>query len=114
VRRQPPATFALTLESRSGDAARFRLTGVAGFATAKALLARGAAEFAGYPRVDVDLSGVASADSAGLAVLLTWVEQARSAQRQLNYTALPAQLSAIARVCAVEELLRAAAAPSGA
>ena len=108
---RPAQGCTLVAEPAAGAGARYRLAGVAGFKTAKALLAQGSAEFAGRPRVEVDLTGLESADSAGLAVLLTWVERAHRAGQALRFTGLPAQLGGIARVCGVEALLRAAEAP---
>jgi len=81
---------------------------VLNFETATAALARGLAEFRGAGVRSVDLSGVTHADSAGLSVLLTWVERAKREGWRLRYTALPAQLLRIARLCAVESLLSAA------
>lgn len=103
--------FTLTATPATAGGLRCRVEGVAGFATATALLARGSAEFAGHAQVEVALEGIQSADSAGLAVLLTWVERAQRAGQALKFTGLPAALRGIARVCAVEELLRAAENP---
>jgi phospholipid transport system transporter-binding protein len=114
MRQRAAAMYRLTEQPGGGDTARYRLEGTAGIATAKALLARGIAEFAGKPAVEIDLSGVEGADSAGLAVLLTWVARAQQARQRLSYAALPPQLRAIARVCSVEALLKAAeSAPQG-
>jgi phospholipid transport system transporter-binding protein len=93
-----------------GAAGSYRLAGTADMANARALLERGLAEFRGQPRVEVDLSGVTATDGAGLAVLLAWVERARAAGQVLRFAGLPAQLSALARVCGVEAMLGAAAA----
>lgn len=103
--RRRAATFAL-----EGAAGSYRLAGTADMASARALLERGLAEFRGQPRVEVDLSGVTATDGAGLAVLLTWVGRARAQGQQLRFAGLPAQLSALARVCGVESMLGAAAA----
>jgi phospholipid transport system transporter-binding protein len=92
-----------------GGSGRFVLTGVLSFETASAVLASGDAAFASERALTVCLSGVTHADSAGLAVLLTWVERARREGRTLAFTAIPAQLVSIARLCAVETLLSAAA-----
>ena len=99
----------------AGSAGEFTLAGVLSFDTATAVLRRGDLAFTGQQASSVDLSGVTHADSAGLSVLLTWVERARREGRKLRYTALPAQLLKIARLCAVEPLLAAAesAAPAG-
>jgi phospholipid transport system transporter-binding protein len=100
-------TFAL-----EGAAGRYRLTGTADMASARALLGRGLAEFGGQPEVELDLSGVTAADGAGLAVLLTWLERARAAGQQLRFTGLPAPLVALARVCGVDAMLGAAPGPA--
>lgn len=92
----------------AGAAGSYALTGVLSFDTASAALARGTTLFSGAGTRSVDLSGVTHADSAGLSVLLTWVERARREGWRLRYTALPAQLLGIARLCAVESLLTAA------
>ena len=105
TRPTPTAGFEL---APSGNAGGYALSGVLSFATAAAALARGAEAFAGAQARTVDLSGITHADSAGLSVLLTWVERARREGRHLKYTALPAQLVKIARLCAVEGLLAAA------
>ena len=93
-----------------GAAGRYRLGGGADMASARALLERGLEEFRGQPQVELDLSGVESADGAGLAVLLTWVERARVAGQRLTFTAVPERLAALARVCGVESMLGAASA----
>ena len=95
----------------SGGEGRYRLSGIAGFGNGRALLEQGSGAFRGQTAVEVNLSGVTSTDSAGLAVLLTWVERARANGQTLRFDALPAQLLAIARVCGVESMLGAAAAP---
>jgi|SRR6267154_6027894 len=103
--RLPSAEFEL---APGGSAGHYALSGVLSFATAREALARGTAAFTGSEARTVDLSGVTHADSAGLSVLLTWVERARREGWHLTYTTLPAQLMKIARLCAVEALLTAA------
>jgi len=44
-------------------------------------------------------------DSAGLAVLLDWLGAAKRRGRTLRYTHLPADLTALARISEVEDLL---------
>jgi phospholipid transport system transporter-binding protein len=92
----------------AGADGEFKLTGVLGFDTAATILKRSDEAFAGRSGQSVDLSGVTHADSAGLSVLLTWVERARRDGRVLKFTGLPEQLRGIARLCAVEPLLAAA------
>lgn len=100
----------------SADGASLVLSGVLSFDTAAAVLRRGESMFGTSAR-SVDLSGVTHSDSAGLSVLLTWVERARRDGRVLRYTAIPDQLLKMARLCAVDGLLSAAsgsAAPAAA
>lgn len=106
ARAATTANFELT---PAGGAGQFRLTGVLSFESAAAVLAGGIAAFGAERALAVDLSGVTHADSAGLAVLLTWVERARHDGRTLAFTAVPAQLLQIAKLCAVEPILGAAA-----
>ena len=106
--RHGGATFEL-----QGAAGRYRLSGTAGMANGRALLERGLTEFHGQPRVEVDLSGITATDGAGLAVLLTWAARARATGQALTFAGLPAQLSALARVCGVEALLGVAAPSAG-
>lgn len=84
---------------------RYAVAGELGLTSAAAMLAAGSAAFAGQPRVDVDLSRVGRADSAGLAVLIEWTRLARLAGAQINFRALPARLSALARIGGVDQLL---------
>jgi phospholipid transport system transporter-binding protein len=107
ARANPSPQFEL---APAGAAGQFRLTGVLSFETAAAVLARGIAAFDSERALALDLSGVTHADSAGLAVLLTWIERARRDRRSLAYTGVPAQLLQIARLCAVEPMLGAASA----
>ncbi len=53
----------------------------------------------------IHLSQVAHADSAGLALLLEWQEQARRAGGSLRFVDTPEALLSIARLCNVEALL---------
>lgn len=52
----------------------------------------------------IDLSGVKHCDSAGLAVLIHWLEQANQQQVTLQFTQLPAQLKTLAKVSEVNML----------
>jgi phospholipid transport system transporter-binding protein len=92
----------------SGEGGRFRLTGCFGFQTAAPLLEKGDAAFRAHADVEVDLSGVTDADSAGLAVLLAWVQRARDRGQRLRFVGLPRELQGIARITDVEPLLRVA------
>lgn len=87
---------------------RFALRGVLGYSTARTALENGVALFGDTKVIKVDLSAVTYADSAGLAVLIEWVSWAREQEREIRFFELPRQIRAIARICEIEDLLRAA------
>jgi phospholipid transport system transporter-binding protein len=84
---------------------RYAVSGELSFATVTELLRQSRAQFAGESSMDVDLSGVTHADSAGLSLLIEWLRQARLQNRQLRYLALPAQLQSLATISDVAGLL---------
>ena len=55
--------------------------------------------------LSIDLAGVTEADSAGLALLVTWAGQAALAKVALRYAAVPERLLSLARISEVEDLL---------
>ncbi|HEX4052141.1 MAG TPA: STAS domain-containing protein [Steroidobacteraceae bacterium] len=61
---------------------------------------------ASHEQLRMDLSAVASADSAGLALLIDWLACARSAGKQLLYLRVPEALLALARLSDVAALLK--------
>ena len=84
---------------------RYALCGDVEFASAGRLLEEGRTAFSGQASVEVDLSGMSSADSVGLAVLIEWTRNARSEGRQISFRAAPARLLDIARISGVDDLL---------
>ena len=56
-------------------------------------------------RVTVDLSAVHKADSAALAMLLAWLRKSRQHSIDLILQGMPGELSALARVCGLDEIL---------
>jgi len=87
------------------SAGRYRLSGDLGFIAAADLLQRGRAAFAGHRSVRIDLSEVSDADSAGLAVLLQWVREARREGRELFFAHLPKRLADLARISGVSDFV---------
>jgi phospholipid transport system transporter-binding protein len=100
-----PGTAPSACSLESVEPGRYALAGDLGIESAPAILARGESEFRGQARVEVDLSGVTDADSAGLAVLIEWTRGARLAGRDLVFHSVPARLAAIAHIGGVRELL---------
>ena len=84
---------------------RYRVKGALSFATVAGLLETSKKNFDGTPAIEIDLSAVEHADSAGLALLIEWLRLARQAGKTLSYANLPAQLLAIARMSDVDDLL---------
>lgn len=97
---------AARIESEGGGAA-LRLNGplvaaeLNGLLDAAASLLRG-----GGDDIVVDLAGVSTADSAGIALLVDWLACARGAGKRLRYTSPPAVVVDIARVSGVDKILR--------
>ena len=56
--------------------------------------------------LEVDCSGIAHSDSAGLAVLLEWMAVMKREGRPLCFANLPAGLLAVARISGVEQMLQ--------
>ncbi|HTW37978.1 MAG TPA: STAS domain-containing protein [Steroidobacteraceae bacterium] len=87
---------------------RYEVRGALTFGTARRALDAGRKAFAAASGpIEVDLGRVASSDSAGLAVLIEWLAWARRGGRQIRFSHVPEALCAIARICELEELLRA-------
>ncbi len=92
---------------------RFLVEGELDFDTAGAALARSRQLFRDYSVIELDLSGVRRADSAGLALLLEWVNWARNSAREIQFDHIPAQLLAIAQISEVDDMLHRAERWSG-
>jgi phospholipid transport system transporter-binding protein len=84
---------------------RLRARGDLDFGTAAAALQAGLALLPRGGKCTVDLSGVTSADSAGLAVLVEWLAVAAERGGSLAFESVPVQLRAIARISDLESLL---------
>jgi phospholipid transport system transporter-binding protein len=69
------------------------------------LLEQSIARFETSGDLEVDLTPVGDADSAGLALLIEWIRRGRMRQQQIRFKGVPAQISALARISEVEDLL---------
>ncbi|MEJ2059678.1 MAG: STAS domain-containing protein [Gammaproteobacteria bacterium] len=67
--------------------------------------AAGLFEGGGDAALQVDLSGVTRADSAGIALLLALMREARGAGRQLVFAGLPDQLARMIEVSDLESVI---------
>ena len=84
---------------------RFRVRGTLSFASVGQLERAARPLLGAAPEAVIDLRGVDSANSAALALLLEWVDQARRARRRIRFAGVPAAVLEIARVSNVAELL---------
>lgn len=83
---------------------RCRLTGAVTLESALALREDGLRQFTA-PEVTLDLSGVTEVDSTALSLLFEWRRAALAANRRIRYINLPENLSSLARLYGVTELV---------
>jgi phospholipid transport system transporter-binding protein len=84
---------------------RLRLSGTLDFASVPGLLEQGRSHFTGGEPLVLDLAGVERANSAGLALLLEWLDLAGRRGQRLELENPPPALLAIARMSNVMDLL---------
>jgi phospholipid transport system transporter-binding protein len=84
---------------------RSRVNGALHFTTVSALLPVGVDAIDNGRAAVIDLAGVTTSDSSGLALLIEWLSVAKGASRTLRYENIPSQLQQLARLSEVEELL---------
>jgi len=91
---------------------KLALAGELDFDNVAMLVDQGLAKLNSANSLVLDLSGVTRANSAGLALLLEWVDQGRRRGVDLQFANLPESLLAIARISNVTDLLPIASAPA--
>jgi phospholipid transport system transporter-binding protein len=84
---------------------RFLLSGHLGFESATQALTESQQLFTDHKKIQLDLSGVESADSAGLALLVEWTGWAKREKRKLSLVNTPSQAIALAKISEVDEIL---------
>lgn len=84
---------------------QFRVVGELSFETVPALAAQSAQLFRGCPLLQIDLGGVGRSDSAGLALLIEWVRQARALEQDIVLLEMPEQMRDIVRVSGLDNVL---------
>lgn len=94
----------ITKVERDG-AFRFHVQGEMTFSSVKELLLHSKQLFSAVEALEVDLSQVEHADSAGLALVLEWMAQAAERNARIVFTGVPESMVSIARLCQVESLL---------
>jgi len=61
--------------------------------------------FEDHATIELDLTDIAEGDSAGLGVLLEWVNWAKNFVREIRYVNIPRQIVAIAQISEVDDML---------
>jgi phospholipid transport system transporter-binding protein len=83
----------------------FKVHGAMTFEHAKDLLQESVALFSSQSQVEIDLTHVNRADSAGLALIFEWMALAAERDIQILIKGVPDAIHAIAQLCQVESLL---------
>ena len=98
---------AAPIELKETGPGKYAARGPLTFATARLAREEGLAALkaTGASQLEVDCSGITSADSAGMTVLLDWMSIAKRSGRSLRFANLPEQVKAIARISDALELL---------
>ncbi len=84
---------------------RLRVSGVMSLHTVPQLWRASEELIRDTDRVEIDLRGVVHSDSAGLALLVQWMRQARHAGKEIRFLNIPRQMLAIARVSSLDRIL---------
>ena len=92
-------------ELQCQSAGHYSLIGELSFETVPGLVSAGEQLFQSESKVLLDLSQLERSDSAGLALLMSWLRQARYKRCELRFQQVPEQLLRLARVSAVDQLL---------
>ena len=95
--------MATATAERVGDTLRVR--GDLGFDSVAELWARAETPLLDESVLRIDLGGVRRSNSAGVALLVEWLREARQRQQVLLFTNVPAQMRAIIEVVDLETLL---------
>ena len=107
-----PAEPKTTAQLAAIGEGRLRVDGDLDFESVGPLLAKGEALMPRDGQLQIDLSGVKSANSAGLALLLEWLDLARARGVSLRYLDMPESLTRIAAFSNLGTLLPTDAEPN--
>lgn len=90
---------------QAADDGVFTVSGDLTFQTVPRLHGEGGSHLAAGGMRALDLSGVVHTDSAGVALLVDWLRQARRAGGDLRFLHVPEQMRSIVRVSGLERIL---------
>lgn len=94
-------------EFKDEGGGRFHISGKLEFETVSSAYLQSMIKFSPYSELELDLSDVTSADSAGLALLLEWVHWSKGSAREIRFKNIPEQIQTIAKISEVDGILRA-------
>jgi phospholipid transport system transporter-binding protein len=84
---------------------QIQLTGVLDYDTVPALWSQYRTQLTDLPVWEINLANVERSNSAGLALLITWLREARQQEKPIRLLNIPEQMLQIARVSDLEEML---------
>jgi phospholipid transport system transporter-binding protein len=82
-----------------------RVSGDLSFKTVPEFVSSNKNLFSSANSIDVDLSNVSRADSAGVALLIEWQRQAQKQKKSICFINIPSQMLSIVRLSGVDDLL---------
>jgi phospholipid transport system transporter-binding protein len=85
---------------------RYRIEGPLDYFTATTILEESEEKFESYATIEVDLGGVTDTGSAGLALLLEWVNWAKNYVREIRFLNVPEQIQSLADISEVDAFIR--------
>lgn len=102
----PASRSVSSFELKKVEEGRFSLRGEMSFGNAEQILAASERVFQSSTSLELDLSDVDDADSAGLALLLEWKARAQRQAAEIRFVNVPESLLAIAKTTDVSDLIR--------
>lgn len=95
--------MAAQLEVR--DTGEFVIRGELNFDSVVSLWQQAAQRFGEQPSLRIDLAQVKRSDSSGVALLVTWLQQAKARRQDLQFVNVPPQMLSIIEVADLDKLL---------
>jgi phospholipid transport system transporter-binding protein len=87
------------------DSQTYQVSGELTLETARSVKEDSDKRFADATAMNIDLSKVSRADSAGLALLVAWMRQANASDKAISFRHVPAQMLAIAHASGLDAIL---------
>ena len=90
---------------QEGDNGRMEIHGDLNFVSVPVLWQQCCTQLPRYSQLEIDLSQVQRSDSAGLALLIECLRQARQTGKSIRFFNMPTQMLAMARVSCLDQVL---------